>query len=57
MSDSYKPTDDVIVECEVCMKEIPTSEARSEEASDYVLHFCGLECYEKWQTQPPKKND
>ncbi len=39
------------VKCEVCMKEIPKSEAKSPEASDYVIHFCGLECYAKWQAQ------
>jgi hypothetical protein len=40
-----------IVSCEICMKEIPPSEARSSEASDYVIHFCGLECYGKWRKQ------
>ena len=39
------------VECEVCLKEIPVSEARSEEASGYVAHFCGLDCYDKWRKQ------
>lgn len=38
-----------LVECEVCLTEIPASEAKNEEASDYVLHFCGLECFEKWR--------
>lgn len=37
------------VSCEVCMKEVPMSEATSVEATDYVLHFCGLECYAKWK--------
>jgi len=36
------------VQCDVCLKEIPASEAKSAEASDYVAHFCGLDCYEKW---------
>lgn len=40
-----------IVECEVCLKEIPVSEARMEEAAEYVHHFCGLECYAKWRAQ------
>ena len=42
------------VECKVCLKEVPISEARSEEATDYVLHFCGLECYTKWKDQNEK---
>lgn len=39
-----------LVECEICLKEIPASEAKNEEASDYVLHFCGLECFDKWKS-------
>ena len=39
------------VKCDICMKEIPQSEAKSAEATDYVMHFCGLECYAKWQAQ------
>ncbi len=45
------PSDPDRVPCEVCFKEIPVSEAMSEEAVDYVLHFCGLECYAKWEKQ------
>ena len=47
------------VACEICMKEIPISEAKSDEASGYVLNFCGLECYAKWQSQQSEleKND
>ncbi len=39
------------VACKVCLKEIPRSDARAEEVSDYVLYFCGLDCYEKWQKE------
>lgn len=39
------------VPCEVCMKEVPLSEAKSFEAEDYVAHFCGLECYSAWKHQ------
>jgi hypothetical protein len=44
-----------IVECEVCFKEIPVSEAKMDEAADYVHHFCGLECYARWREQEPKE--
>lgn len=37
-----------VVACEVCLKEIPRSTARSLEGPDYVYHFCGSQCYEKW---------
>ena len=38
-----------LVDCEICLKEIPLSEAKNEEATDYVMYFCGLECFEKWK--------
>lgn len=55
MPQDKKPVVPEQVECEVCLKEIPVSEAKSEEAADYVHHFCGLTCYEKWKAQAPKE--
>ncbi len=40
------------IACEVCLKEVPKSEAEVSEASEYVAYFCGLECYELWKNQP-----
>ena len=51
MSESEKPTKLKSVACEICLKEIPKSEAKSGEAGDYVLYFCGLDCYGKWQDE------
>lgn len=42
-------TEDAPIECKVCLKHIPRSEAKVEEASDYVMYFCGLDCFEKWR--------
>jgi len=53
MDDKMKPVDPELVSCEVCLKEVPLSEAKSNEASDYVLHYCSLDCYEKWKSQKP----
>lgn len=39
------------VACEVCLNEIPISEAGSEEATEYVVYFCGIDCYAKWRSQ------
>ena len=39
------------VPCEVCLKEIPRSEAKVDEANDYVVYFCGLDCYDKWRNE------
>ena len=59
MNDKTKPQAPEQVQCETCLKEIPRSEARSNEASDYVAYFCGLDCYDKWKGEKelPKNND
>lgn len=36
------------ITCEVCLKEVPRSQAKNRESADTMLYFCGLECYEKW---------
>jgi hypothetical protein len=43
------------VSCDVCLKEVPKSEAQSPEGSDYVLYFCGLDCYEQWKKQKDRE--
>lgn len=45
-----------LVACDVCMSEVPLTQSRSEEVEDYVMHFCGLECYEQWKTQNEDKH-
>jgi hypothetical protein len=49
MSEKFEPIEPEIVACEVCLKEIPESVAKSMEGEDYIHHFCGLECFEKWK--------
>ena len=39
------------VECSVCLKEVPHSEASSAEGRDYVLYFCGTDCYQQWEAE------
>ena len=51
MNSTSQNKKDDFVKCEICLKEIPISEARSEEASAYVAHFFGLECYARWKAQ------
>lgn len=45
--------DDVceVVQCEVCMTEVPLSVAQNVEGTDYVHHFCGLECLGLWRAK------
>jgi hypothetical protein len=51
MATSDKPAEGTLVSCAVCLKEVPIAEATVPEATDYFVHFCGLECYEKWRVQ------
>jgi hypothetical protein len=49
MVETLKPPEVELLPCAVCQKEIPKSVALSSEDQDYVLYFCGLECYESWE--------
>ena len=55
MIETAKQTGVELVKCEVCLKEIPKSNAQSAEARDYVAYFCGLECYEEWEAAEMKQ--
>ena len=57
MTTNDKPVDVERVACEICLKEVPITEATVPEATDYVVHFCGLECYQKWKNQGGKPDD
>ena len=57
MSANPMPIELEPLSCEVCLKEIPVSEAKSEEATDYVVYFCGLDCYQQWLRQAGKQSD
>jgi hypothetical protein len=56
MSPTENPVDATFVSCEVCLKEIPKSEASVPEAVDYFVYFCGLDCYQKWNHKPLVEN-
>ena len=55
MEKSDKSTESEMIACEICLKEVPHSETENEEVGDYVVHFCGLECYEKWHEETAEK--
>jgi hypothetical protein len=57
MNQTDKPIDTEQVACEVCLKGVPRSEAKMEEASDYVMYFCGLECHDKWRKQKEEQEE
>lgn len=51
-------SDDVceMVQCEMCIKEVPASVAQNFEGVDYVHHFCGLECLGLWRENSKVKD-
>ena len=57
MSNIPKPVNPEPISCEVCLKEVPRSEAHLQEAEDYVIGFCGLECYEEWIKKADSERD
>jgi hypothetical protein len=50
-----QPAQANLVSCELCLKEVPISEAKIAEAADYFTYFCGLECYEQWRHRGEQK--
>jgi hypothetical protein len=40
-----------LLSCDVCIKEVPVSNGKVLEIDDYVMYFCGLECFDKWHKQ------
>ena len=56
MTEQKSKSNETLVTCQECMKEIPRSEAKVDEVSDYVAYFCGLDCYDKWRHKN-NKND
>lgn len=39
------------VSCEVCLGDLPADAVNVTDAQDYVHHFCGLGCLERWRKQ------
>ncbi|HYA66497.1 MAG TPA: DUF3330 domain-containing protein [Burkholderiaceae bacterium] len=54
---SDKPVEIEHITCEICLKEVPASEAMVSEAMDYIVYLCGLDCYERWKAQQAKPDD
>ncbi len=52
----FEPVHAEHVACEVCKKEVPKTEATVAEAADYVMFFCGLDCYDEWKKDADNGN-
>ena len=55
MQTHKQSTEIEIIACEICLKEIPPPVAHTTEVDDYVMHFCGLECYDQWHKEAADK--
>ena len=55
MVENTKMTGVPLVPCENCQKEIPKALALSAKDQDYVLYFCGADCYEDWSADQIKE--
>lgn len=52
--DKPQPVPDT-VNCSVCRKEIPRTDALKDEGDEYIRWFCGFDCYH--QRQPDSSSD
>nr|CAC80083.1 Urf-2 protein [Pseudomonas sp.] len=43
------------ISCCECCKDIPLDAALTPEGSEYVVHFCGLECYQRFMSRADKR--
>jgi predicted amidophosphoribosyltransferase len=51
MFEAMQLTRSEVVNCDVCFKELPRSEAQCVKARVYVAHVCGAECYDEWEEE------
>jgi hypothetical protein len=51
VNEPAKSVDPERVACGICLREVPYTDAQHDEGGDYVMHFCGLECYKIWREQ------
>ena len=57
MSDRKPLHDAEQVACQICLKQVPRSVAKSPEGTEYVYYFCGAECFDQWRAGPGSKTD
>jgi YHS domain-containing protein len=51
MAAAATPPEAELVECEVCLKEVPKMTALDAAADDRTVYFCSPECYEEWSDE------
>lgn len=56
-TDRPTPSEPEHLSCAVCLRDIPPSVDYTIEGTDYVQHFCGIECLDRWRRKQEKQND
>jgi hypothetical protein len=56
-TETPKPQAPEPVSCSVCRRQLPAEEALQHEGEDYMLWFCGLECYNSWKREQDSGSD
>lgn len=49
IADKPVPREPDLIQCDVCLSEIPASVAVTVEGPEYVHHYCGLDCLGRWR--------
>lgn len=54
MSHPHQHGDVTTISCQMCLSDIPPSASGNSEVEDYVMYFCGIECYALWKDDRPE---
>ena len=56
MTEEELNRDHVVIDCEICLSVVPKEQSEYAEVDDYVVYFCGLECYQQWKQGQSNNN-
>ena len=51
MTKNFSPVKPDVLDCKLCLAEVPHSVVNSLEGGDYIFHYFGAACYQLWQAQ------
>jgi hypothetical protein len=49
------PSGEPTITCATCFNEVPLSAAFTPEGAEYVEHFCGIECYQRFVAEAKRR--
>lgn len=54
MSQNQAEDNTQLLNCDICLDEIPVNGDEYNETDEYVIHLCGIECYNQWKAEKSK---